>query len=327
MNRTSYIRAAALADVLKNLRLEDVSKNLSLADFGVSSYLLSNPERLVPTDTFLEATSRSNYATGDTGFLFRSGFGLHLPNLGLAAQSMIFAETLRDALETLQLAVKYFQSDSGIEIQIRKGRCQVIYSNWLGENTDGNLDVQYSVGIVANLVRQTHHSFDPEMKLFYPNARRSHLTNTSTDMDVVSSNVGIVEFDERSLWDRMTLSNPERWEIMRRFVGSNSIDDTFEYSLTDTVGRLVSASMGISRVSRSGIAAMLGMNVRTFQRNLQAEQTTFRYILERTMQEIAMEDLSAGRSVTETALKLGYDHPQNFTTAFHRWFERTPSSV
>ena len=38
-------------------------------------------------------------------------------------------------------------------------------------------------------------------------------------------------------------------------------------------------------------------------------------------------ELNKGARVIEIALKLGYDHPQNFTVAFDKWFGSTPSSM
>lgn len=81
-----------------------------------------------------------------------------------------------------------------------------------------------------------------------------------------------------------------------------------------------------SIVNASGAAQSLGYSVRTLQRLLLAEGTTFSETLEAVRRELATEMLtSSDMAVTEISDKLGYSSVANFSRAFHRWKGVSPS--
>jgi AraC-like DNA-binding protein len=74
------------------------------------------------------------------------------------------------------------------------------------------------------------------------------------------------------------------------------------------------------------LAAQLFMSPRTLIRKLSAQGTSFREILEQVRQNQAEHLLSNTYfTVAEISGLLGYQEPANFTRAFKRWTQRTPS--
>jgi AraC-like DNA-binding protein len=70
----------------------------------------------------------------------------------------------------------------------------------------------------------------------------------------------------------------------------------------------------------------LGMNLRTLQRRLAAEDKTFSAILEETRAEVAGRLLECtDASVCEIARRVGYANSSNFNRAFRRWAAVLPS--
>lgn len=68
------------------------------------------------------------------------------------------------------------------------------------------------------------------------------------------------------------------------------------------------------------------ISVRTLQRRLSAEQTTYSRVIERTRAEMAGELLErTDASMAEVAHQLGYRNQGDFTRAFHRWAGVSPS--
>lgn len=83
--------------------------------------------------------------------------------------------------------------------------------------------------------------------------------------------------------------------------------------LTPTMG-------GISGVSRA-----LGMSVRSLQRRLREEGTSFQEVLDETRKEVALGQLRESRLDTEAvAFVLGFSHINSFYRAFRRWTGMTP---
>jgi AraC-like DNA-binding protein len=72
-------------------------------------------------------------------------------------------------------------------------------------------------------------------------------------------------------------------------------------------------------------AQALGMSLRSLQRRLQEEGTTYREILNGTRQEMARAYLEERRtSVTEIAFRLGFSDSNSFSRAFRRWTGQSP---
>jgi AraC-like DNA-binding protein len=73
------------------------------------------------------------------------------------------------------------------------------------------------------------------------------------------------------------------------------------------------------------VARALGMSVRSLQRKLTAEGTSFAALLEGTRQEVACELLTHTASdVAEISFMLGFSSPNSFHRAFRRWKRMTP---
>ena len=73
------------------------------------------------------------------------------------------------------------------------------------------------------------------------------------------------------------------------------------------------------------VASMLGITLRTMQRNLMAWGTTFEELLtEFLMLHAAYQLRVEQHSVTDVAFDLGYSDSGHFTRAFKRWTGNTP---
>jgi len=75
-----------------------------------------------------------------------------------------------------------------------------------------------------------------------------------------------------------------------------------------------------------GVAETLHVSVRNLQRKLSSEGTSFSFLLSEIRQQLAKEYLAQEyRSCNEIAYMLGFSENSNFTRAFRRWFNQTPT--
>ena len=79
--------------------------------------------------------------------------------------------------------------------------------------------------------------------------------------------------------------------------------------------------------SQAAIARALGLSVRTLQRRLAEEGTSYQAILDGARAELARVYLAEGWSVTETAFTLGFSDTSSFSRAFRRWTGKAPSKT
>ncbi len=77
--------------------------------------------------------------------------------------------------------------------------------------------------------------------------------------------------------------------------------------------------------TRAAIAAALHLTPRTLLRRLAAEHTHWKALLNEVRRELALSYLRQGRSAAEITYLLGFGNPSNFTRAFHRWAQQSPS--
>jgi AraC-like DNA-binding protein len=77
---------------------------------------------------------------------------------------------------------------------------------------------------------------------------------------------------------------------------------------------------------QEAIADTLHVSLRSLQRKLKEEDTSFKDLLEDTRQQLALQYLGdTRRSIGEITYLLGFSEPSNFTRAFKRWTGKSPA--
>jgi len=75
------------------------------------------------------------------------------------------------------------------------------------------------------------------------------------------------------------------------------------------------------------IAGTLNVSLRSLQRRLKEEETSFKGLMEDTRKDLAMQYLrESHRSIGEITYLLGFSEPSNFARAFRRWTGKTPAA-
>jgi AraC-like DNA-binding protein len=98
-------------------------------------------------------------------------------------------------------------------------------------------------------------------------------------------------------------------------------------TLLDQVRRAV-ADAPVGAAALPTIARRVGIGARSLRRRLAAEESvTLREVLDSVRRERARELLSAGRSVKEVALLLGFSEPSAFSRAYKRWTGSSPRAT
>ena len=69
----------------------------------------------------------------------------------------------------------------------------------------------------------------------------------------------------------------------------------------------------------------LHVSLRSLQRKLKEEDTSYKDLLEETRRQLALQYLrDSRRSIGEITYLLGFSEPSNFTRAFKRWTGKSP---
>ncbi len=103
------------------------------------------------------------------------------------------------------------------------------------------------------------------------------------------------------------------------------IAEVDEGETTSRVRELLVQHLSSGRLTEADVASRLNRSTSSLQRDLRAEGTTFRQLLEGTRRDMAERLLtSESRSIGQTAFMLGYSDQSTFTRAFRRWHGISP---
>jgi AraC-like DNA-binding protein len=120
-----------------------------------------------------------------------------------------------------------------------------------------------------------------------------------------------------------TSTNPRDQSISDEVLRSTSPEQTYSGALRQVIGSYAGDRwLGIEQA-----AEVVGTSVRTMQRRLSAEDTSYSNVLEGTRSEGAANLLeNTDATLAEIALQLGYKRQGNFTRAFRRWAGVSPNA-
>jgi AraC-like DNA-binding protein len=131
-------------------------------------------------------------------------------------------------------------------------------------------------------------------------------------------------FDTALVNTRLPTAQPE----LARLNDQTVIDYLARYdrnSLTMQVRAKIIEGLPEGRPSQGDIAQTLHTSLRSLQRKLKDEATSFKDLLNETQQELALQYIrDTSRSIGEITYLLGFSEPSNFTRAFKRWTGKSP---
>jgi len=132
-------------------------------------------------------------------------------------------------------------------------------------------------------------------------------------------------FDRKVANTRLLSANPE----LARLNDQAVIDYLARYdraSITMQVRSKIIECLPDGRPNQGDIAENLHTSLRSLQRRLRDEETTFKDLLSETQQDLALHYIrETHRSIGEITYLLGFSEPSNFTRAFKRWTGKSPA--
>ena len=97
-------------------------------------------------------------------------------------------------------------------------------------------------------------------------------------------------------------------------------------SFIEDVKAAILRQLAQGAASQEGIAQHFGMEIRTLQRALKANNTTFQKLLAGVRKELALELLGSGKSVASISSELAFCSQSAFSSAFKTWFGQSPAN-
>lgn len=248
---------------------------------------------------------------GPLGFIFRASIDLRQALLQLSSYVSVWQSATRVELVAGEGTVDYIYQIGDTSIRPRRqdaeyslaSICSLI-RNFLGGHW-APLEVHFEHGSSASNTRFYARAFNAPV-FFGQSVNRLVMRQSDLHRAGISADRSMIPFMERHLRDLARESREE---------------ETF----ASQVNYLIARRLGADPLSLPRVAQELGISVRSFQRRLAEERTSFRALVRdqrRTLAESLMKDRSA--TVTAVAHTVGYAETAVLSRAFKVWTGASP---
>jgi AraC-like DNA-binding protein len=292
------------------------------------SSCLDNPEMLIPSDAAFHFRELAARVTGLPNVALESTKGLEVANLGDFGQILLHAPTLGKMLtEFCRLAPSQTSMTSFAVKQRNDGDVSFCYHFDYSSDFDLWHNDLYILQWILKVVRLVDPEWAPKGLCF--SAMNSVHCHQALEMLGVSSAVSYGH-----PWSCFTIPSSMLALPLREIVAWQKKELPDIDLLSSAPGK--SYSEALQQVLRSYAAdrwlsvneasECVGASMRTLQRRLSTEQTSYSRVLEQARAEMASELLESTEAcLADIAHELGYPSPGNFTRAFRRWSGVSPS--
>ena len=310
------------------LRSRDIDPEPLFAAAGIDMPATSDPDVRVPTTRMQTLWRLAVDASGD-------------PCLGLAASRHFQPAALHG------LGFAWLASDTlhaALERLVR-------YSRFINTVTDFRLEkTADSVDLVIRISREAWPDFVPAAvdlamaaflrmcQITAGNAimplrvslQRPQPACASDFVEIFGPDIRYGAPDNRLCFDRtlveapLSMANPELARLNDQTV-VDYLARCDNASITMQVRSKIIELLPDGRPGQEAIAASLHLSLRSLQRKLQNEDTSFTTLLNETQRQLAIQYIrESHRSIGEITYMLGYSEPGSFTRAFRRWTGKSP---
>ncbi|WP_434428056.1 AraC family transcriptional regulator [Nannocystis pusilla] len=302
-----------------------------LGPLGVDPALFADPDAQVAFETVLAAWNEASRLTGDPAF------GL------LAAETMIargahiidyvaaHCATPRELFGSITRYQRLLMSHTDLRLEVAGDTAAFVHSPERAPFARPRHLAEFVVAQWVLLLRSRRAAGFPLRRVRFvhaaPPTTDAHARLFQAPLEFGAPHDGI-EFDADLLDLPLERGDPTLMHMLRRYgdellASSAGPPATLQDRLrAHLAGRLAAGAPSIDLAARA-----LGMSTRSLQRQLRAEGTVFKDVVEAARRDLALGHLRAGRSsVSEVAFLLGFTEVSAFSRAFRRWTGESPST-
>jgi AraC-like DNA-binding protein len=317
----------ALRPLLSGLEAMGHDPAVFLNRIGVRRLPLDDPDAQVPMRVGVGLLARASADIGDENLGLHLAQRAALTSVDVHFYAMASSRSLGAAYERLCRYQRLINDTSLVELSCRHGRAILRH-----RLPNGVAPRQSAEFIVASWVRAgrviTGVEWRPtEVRFAHPPplTPREHREFFGAPV-LFAAGENAIEFDQALMDLPCVRADPALADVLDRFAGDRLNRIPPGTSLAARVRALLAIELPGGEPTAHQCARQLRMSVRTLNRQLAAEQTTFRDLADRLRHELAAQYLT-GRdlAVAEVAFLLGFSELSSFHRAFKRWTGTTPA--
>ncbi|MFK3797119.1 AraC family transcriptional regulator [Pseudomonas sp. NPDC088444] len=327
------MHAYLLSPYLEALERSGHNTQLLAARYGMQPSDVTTLTSRLPLSSFVAFTKEAAVLTGNPALGLHLGSELTTEQLGTLGVLMTVAPTLKNALESISEWISALQESTQSRLNPAQGGvAELIYRLEAASPDDARQDVEYTLATTCNLIRarmgkswhpvQVHFEHGPSANLrLYERIFRCPVSFHRSLNRILISEEDLNRQPAREGSWRERAMLPMIEEHLRSFLHGPAEQDSF----SKQVSLHVAQSLGNRPVTLVTTAQALKTSVRSLQRRLESENTSFREILQAQRKRKA-ETLLRGRgqSVLAVAGNSGYADATALSRAFKKWTGKSP---
>ncbi|MBL3590901.1 MAG: AraC family transcriptional regulator [gamma proteobacterium endosymbiont of Lamellibrachia anaximandri] len=323
---TTLVSAATLlaqAVIAKGLDLDAF-----LAQLGIRPDEYNDPNGRIPVPLMQRAWRLAVEWSGDECF----GLGLAdvvqpaaLHGIGL---SMISSNSLREAIERVVCYQRFLSTAFKISLNPEGDHYRIDFSTERFRATPDPASIDGTLAVFVAMSRITAGSTVRPIHVYLQ--RKSPATCATRYRHYFGCPVTFSSVSNQILFDRETFdrplptANPDLARINDQVV-IEYLERFDPQTLSARLRTLIIDALPGGTISEESIVQRLNMSLRSLQRQLKNERTSYKEILAGTRRQLAQEYLSnSERQIIEIGYMLGFSEPSNFSRAFKRWTGQSP---
>ncbi len=297
-------------------------------EFGIDPLLQERTEARINFEKIVELWRKAAEITQDPCFGLKAAEHWHPSYMHALGYAWLASRTLREALSRLASYLRIVTE--GLSIDIKDGQKGV--GVYLLSQLGTPLPYALVDACFAVLMRMCRENFGNDLKPSGVQFEHTAPSCPDTFTDFFNARVNFnaekdrITFHSQDTDRILSGSNPLLAEMSDQIV-IRYLEKTDDENLTNRVKTGIVDLMTSGKISDEKVADHLHIGVRTFQRRLQAEGTTFQTLLNETRQDLARQYLKdPAIRLEEIAFVLGYSEYSVFSKAFKRWTGHSPSA-
>lgn len=325
------IRASVLTSLVRLLDDGARHTDVLLAKHGLQRVQLTNPSGRIPLERYLAFFEASAEVLGDPTLGLRLGFGMRPADFGPLGLLFAASATIRAALSTLSRSVAALQSGTMAalfednEFGVFVYRIDQLLTRPRIQDTDFTLAA--TLALIQTLAGPQWRPVKVQFDHPTPSDIRPYRAIFGPDVQFGQSVARLV-LPRADLDRKFQDVDQELVGILTRYVGDLASENACPGLLADRVRSVIWMRIHQDKLTVGLIAREFGMSVRSLQRELGREGTSFRRLLREQRQGIATAWLTSSSEPNGSiSSAVGYADGTVFWRAFKTWTGRTPSAV
>jgi len=325
--RGSTISSWALL-VAKALQAEGQDSESIFLRAGLDPGKLKDPDARYSVSGMCRLWRLSAQATADPYFGLKVASFWHPTTLNALGYSWMASDSLRDALERMARYGRLVTTVAAMELEEFEDHFTFRIHALLDRSAVPHEAIDAGLATFMNMCRLSYgEGFDPlRVETLRPRfddpGRYEEFFRAPIEYSAADN---VLYFSKESLEASLPTANPRLARINDQVITEYLARFDKESTAIRVRAKLIDL-MSAGNVTQQDVADSLHMSLRTLQRKLSEEKTSYKDILDETRRELANQYLRHGHlSVSEVTYLLGFSEPSNFARAFKRWTGQTPS--